>query len=265
MNHQTETGEMEIDILRLVKLLWKKLWIIAIVTVLAGALGFSYSAFLVTPMYQSSAMMYVNNSSFTVGSTSFSISSGELSAAKSLLDTYVVILKTRTTLEEVIREAELDYTYEELDKMVSAASVSSTEVFRVTVTAPDPVEAELIVRTIVDILPDRISEIVDGSSVRIVDTAIVPTRRSSPSHTKNAMIGMALGLVLSCGVIVVMDLLNNTIRDEDYLTEVYGLPMLAIVPDMNAKHHGKYGYYKYGDYSYYGRKAENENEGGKTR
>lgn len=73
--------------------------------------------------------------------------------------------------------------------------------------------------TIIGILPDRIAEILDGSSARIVDTAVLPTQKASPNNTKNAAIGMMLGLVLSCGVIVVLDLMNDTIRDEDYLTE----------------------------------------------
>lgn len=233
MNTQTDNNEIEIDLLHLIKVLWQKAWIIALSLILCGVIAFSYAFFFVTPQYQAKAMMYVNNSSFSVGSTSFSISSSELSAAKTLLDIYVVILNSRTTLEAVISEAGLDYTYKELGEMVSAGAVNGTEVFEIVATSSDPAEAEVIVDTITDILPDRISEIVDGSSVRIVDTAILPTERSSPSYSRFAVIGMLLGFVASCGVIIVLDLLDNTLRDEDYLMEKYQLPVLAAVPDMN--------------------------------
>ncbi len=248
MNNQTVNNkdEIEIDLLHLIKILWSKGWIVVASMLLAGAIAFSYALLFITPLYTSSAMMYVNNSSFEVGASSFSISTGELSAAKSLLDTYVVIMKARTTLEEVIEEADLEYTYRELSGMITAASVNDTEVFQITATSPDPAEAELIVDTIVEILPDRISEIVDGSSVRIVDTAILPTARSSPSYTKYAIVGMILGFALSCGVIVVLDLMNNTIRDEDHIAEKYNLPLLAVVPDMRVKKNSSYGYYSYG-------------------
>ena len=233
MNTQIDNNEIEIDLLHLINVLWQKAWIILLSILLCGAITFSYAFFFVTPQYQSRAMMYVNNSTISVGSTSFSISASELSAAKSLLDIYVVILNSRTTLEAVIEEAGLDYTYKELSKMVSAGSVNGTEVFEIVATSSDPAEAELIVDTITDILPDRISEIVDGSSVRIVDTAIMPTQRSSPSYSRFAMIGMLLGFVASCGVIIVLDLLDNTLRDEDYILQKYQLPVLAAVPDMN--------------------------------
>ena len=243
MNTQTDNNEIEIDLLHLIKVLWQKVWIIGIATILLGVIAFSYAFLFVTPQYQAKALMYVNNSSFTVGSTSFSISSSELTAAKSLLDTYEIILKSRTTMEKVLEETGLDYTYEQISDMVSASSVNSTEVFQIVATSSDPAEAELIVDTIVKILPDRIADIVDGSSVRLVDHAVLPTQRSSPSYTKYAMIGLVLGFVLSCGVIIVIDLMDTTIRDEEYLTQRYNLPVLAVVPDAYETRKGSYSYY----------------------
>lgn len=245
---QNVNNETEIDLLHLVKVLWQKVWIIAISIVLCGAIAFSYSYFFITPQYEARAMMYVNNSSFSVGSTSFSISASELSAAKSLLNIYVIIMGSRTTLEEVIDRAGLDYTYNQLAGMVSAKAVNSTEVFEVVATSSDPAEAKLIVDTIIEILPDRIADILDGSSARIVDTAVIPAHKSSPNYTRNAMMGMLVGMVLSCGIIIVLDLLNNTIRDEDYLTEKYNIPILAVVPDMNTRKSGYYGNYSSKEY-----------------
>ena len=244
---QNVNDEREIDLLHLIKVLWHKAWIIVVSTILCGAIAFSYSYFLITPQYKARAMMYVNSSSFSVGSTSVSITPSELTAAKSLLDIYVIILGSRTTLEAVIEEAGLDYTYSQLSSMVSAQSVNSTEVFEIVATSSDPAEAKLIVDTIIGILPDRIAEILDGSSARIVDTAVLPTQKASPNNTKNAAIGMMLGLVLSCGAIVVLDLMNDTIRDEDYLTEKYNLPLLAVVPDLHTRKSNAY-YYSRKDY-----------------
>lgn len=245
MNTQVENNAIEIDLLHLIKVLWQKAWIIVVSLILCGVLALSYASVFIAPQYKSRAMMYVNNSSFSVGSTSFSISSSELSAAKTLLDIYVVILESRTTLEAVIEEAGLPYTYTELRKMIQAGSVNGTEVFEIVATSENPAEAELIVDTITEILPDRISDIVDGSSVRIVDTAILPTGKSSPSYLRYAMIGMLLGFIMSCGVIIVIDLLDNTVRDEDYLIEKYQLPVLAAVPDNNNM---KVNSYRYSDY-----------------
>lgn len=124
INTQVTNEEFEIDLLQLIKVLWQKAWVIVLSMILVGAIAFSYALFFVTPQYQANAMMYVNNSALSLGGTSFSISSSELSAAKSLLDIYIIILKSRTTLEQVLDETGLEYTYKEFSEMVTAAPVN---------------------------------------------------------------------------------------------------------------------------------------------
>lgn len=236
---------IEIDLLRLLKALWHRAWAIVLAMLLCGAATFSYTYFFVTPMYEASALMYVNNSSITVGSTSVSLA--DLSASQTLVDTYIVILKTRLTLNEVIEQADLDYSYEALRDMIRASPVNSTEVFQVTVTSPYPDEAERIANTIVKILPEKISEIMDGSSARTVDFAVQPTSKSSPSFTRNAVLGLMAGMILSCGAVVLLELLDEQIRDEEYLAQTYELPVLAAIPDLLRS--GETSKYGYGSYS----------------
>ena len=229
---------IEIDLLALARAVWKRIWLVILAVILGSAAAFSYAAFLVTPLYEAKAMMYVNNSALSLGSTSFSISSGELSAAQSLVETYIVILKSRLNLEAVIEKAELPYTYEELEPMITAQGVNETEIFEVIVTDSNPQEAELIANTIAEVLPQKISDIVEGSSVRIVDYAVVPAYPVSPSITKITMIGFLLGGFVSVDIIV----LNESIRSEDYLLQTYDLPILAVIPVIGSsnKSYGQY-------------------------
>ena len=115
----------------------------------------------------------------------------------------------------------------------------------------------------VEILPDRISDIVDGSSVRVVDRAIRPTGRSSPSYTRYAFVGAVLGAVLSSAVIIIEDLMNTSVRDEEYLKLRYNIPILAVVPEAYTVSKKKYGYrYAYKSryrYGHRGRHAYNQN------
>lgn len=249
MQKNTNPTTYTIDLVQLAKALWKRAWAIILAAVIFGGCAFGYARFLITPLYQSTALMYVNNSSFSVGSTNFSISTGELSAAKTLVSTYIVILKTRSTLETIIDEAQLDYTYEELKAMVSSAPVDNTEIFGITVTSPDPQEAERIANTIARVLPDKISEVVDGSSVRVVDHAVVAAHKSSPNITKITMIGLLLGFVIACAVITVLFLMDDLIHDEETLRQEFDLPVLAVIPELSGD---KSGSGKYGQYKEYG-------------
>ena len=232
---------IEIDIFRLVKAVWQKMWAVVLSAVILGASAIGFTHLFIEPTYKASALLYVNNSSFSVGNTSFNISTSSLSAAQELVNTYIVILKARTSLNEIIEYAELDRTYSELQSMISAAPVNSTEIFEVVVTSTDPAESEKIANAIATLLPKRIAEIVDGSSVRVVDYAIVPTSRSAPSYTKNTFIGIILGVFLSVAIIVLRELFDVFVREEFYLSQTYPYPVLAAIPNMrNSKSNGHY-------------------------
>ena len=257
-----------IDLLELAKALWKNILAIALVAVIFGSAAFGYTAFLVEPSYQATASLYVNNSSFSLGATNFSISTAELSASNSLVSVYIYILNSRTTMEDVIKEADLSYTPEKLSQMVSAKGINSTGAFEVTVTSSNPAEAELIANTIAKILPDRIAEIVDGSSVRIVDYAIIPSHRSGPSMVKNTAMGILAGGFLAGAVVTIRFLMDDEsklmIKSADELRELYpDLPVLAMIPDMRVSEK-KSSYYYASYYGQSGKKGGGQN-GGKQR
>ncbi len=242
----------QIDLLALARVLWRNILAIALVGVLVGAGAFGYTVMCITPTYQATASLYVNNSSISLGSANLSISAGELSTASALVPTYIYILKSRTTLEDIIKEAGLSHTSEQLGQMIRATAVSGTGAFEVTVTSTDPAESELIANTVAKVLPDRIAEIVDGSAVRIVDYAIIPAHRSGPDIVKNTAMGVMAGGVLWAGLIVLRCLVDERskamIQSSYELREMYpNVRVLAVIPDMRIPEK-KYGYYS----SYYG-------------
>ena len=240
---------LDIDLKRIGLALLHKSWLIGmagLVCALAVLLG---SVLLITPKYQSSAMFYVNNSSLSVGDASFSISSGDLTTSRNLVESYIVILNTRETLNDVIDYADVDRDYLELTKMISASSVNETEIFSVVVESEDPVEAENIANAIAYILPRRISSIIEGTSAKVVDAAVIPSKPSSPSYPINVIIGFVFGLVAAASYFVLKEVLDTTIRSEDDVNQSCKHPILTSVPDMTSS--GKGGsYYGYGAYGH---------------
>ena len=232
-----------IDVLHIVKSLWRRAWVIALCGFLAAALGFSMSAFLITPTYSSSIKLYVNNSSFSLGNTDFSISSSELTAAQSLVRTYGEILSSRSTLERVIDKANVENTWKQLSGSISYAPANDTEIMRVTVTTTDPYEASLIANTIAEILPIRISEIIDGATMEVVDSAVPELEKVAPSITKYTAVGLLLGAFLSMIVLVVLAMMDDTIHDSDYVLNTYDYPILGKVPNLVHSGNKSYGYY----------------------
>lgn len=250
-----------VDIFHILKCLWKRAWLIAVVSILVAAIAFSYAFFFVPPKYSSSVKLYVNNNSLSVGTNKISISSTDISASQSLIKTYIAILESRSTLEMIIEKAEVAYNAKQLSSMISANSVNDTEVMKVTITCEDPQEACDIANAIAEVLPDRIFEIIEGSSMKVVDSAIVNGAKVSPSLTKYAFIGFAIGFILAAGVIIVIDSLDDTIHDDDYIVNRYNCPLLGKVQNLNVSGSKSYKYnYNY----YYGHSASSSDADGKS-
>ena len=238
---QNERDYASIDLMQIVKSLWKKAWIIVIAMILVGIIGFSVAAFVITPTYSSSVMLYVNNG-MSVGDI-FQLSSSQITGARSLVDTYIVMLQNRTTLNKVIEKADVPYDFEDLEDMIRAESVNGTEIIRITVTSTDPYEAAQIANAIAIVLPARISEIIKGSSMEVVDSAAVNLKKVAPSITGYTVVGMLVGAIISVLVLIVIDMRDDTIRSEEYILQNYDYPILAKIPDLTNADSKSYGYY----------------------
>ena len=242
-----QNDEVEIDLLQLFQALLHRAWLLILAAVVLGIIFLAGTLLFIKPTYKATALMYVNNNAISVGSTKVSISQGDLQAAQSLVDTYTIILNTRTTLEDVIETAELPYTYEQLKNMVEASAVNGTEIFSINVYSHSPAEAEKIANTIAQLLPEKIASIVEGCSARIVDYAVKPAHKDSPSLSKNAVLGALLGFILASGVVIVRELMDDQIRDQEYLLQTYpDIAVLAVIPDLedssDTASYGSYGH-----------------------
>ncbi|MGN0629832.1 MAG: YveK family protein [Ruminococcus sp.] len=223
----------EISIKHLIEIILKKWYFIVTALILGAFAAFGYTYKFIPKQYTSDIRMYVNNTSISIGNVSAKINSGDLSAAHSLVDTYCVILKSRVTLEKIIEKADLDYTAGQLNNMISASAVNGTEVFSVSVNANSPEDACKIANTICLVLPEQLENIVEGSSVKIVDTAVEPATFSSPNYKKNTLIGALAAMMLVCVLIFAIDFFNDTIQSEDSLSHILGnIPIIGSVPDV---------------------------------
>ena len=216
LKKEKEERELTIDWRHLSLSLLRKAWLIVITGILFGMFSIFYNSFFVAPKYSSSVLLYVNNKSLSLGQIDVSMSASDLSASQSLIDTYIVILNSRETLEEVAELAGVEYSYEQIKGMVTTAKKEGTEIFEVIVTTEDPYEAQHIAACISEILPDRIEEIIDGSSMRIVDEAVVNTSKVAPSITRSAIKAFAIGvliMILAVSVWAIVDPLRATVQN----------------------------------------------------
>ena len=222
----------EIDLLALVQEILRYWYLV----ILAGAVGALIAAtvtqLFITPKYVSTTRLYV----LAKAGTTDSITSAELQASSLLSNDYVELVKSREVMENAITKMNLT---DSEGKLLSAAALSkklsvsvqnNSRVVKIDITDSDPYKACDIANAVRIEASEQIRRVMDSEAVNVVDEANVPTQKSSPSITKNFMIGGLIGVVLVIGVITILYLTNDRVTTEEDVRKYLGLSTLGVIP-----------------------------------
>ncbi|EEG55320.1 YveK family protein [Enterocloster asparagiformis] len=222
--YMNDNEEIEIDLFELFMELKRKIWVILGVAVLcAGAAG-AFSAFVLTPQYTSTAMVYILSKETTLTSLA------DLQIGSQLTKDYKIIVTSRPVLEDVIEGLELNTTYKDLKKKITIDNPADTRILSISVMDPDPQMAKAIADKVAATASDYVGDIMEMVPPKLIEDGEVPLLKTSPSNTKNALIGGLVGTLLVCGFVTARVVLNDTVRTEEDVTRYLGLTVLASVP-----------------------------------
>lgn len=223
-NLQNQT-EIEIDLREIFFAIKKWIWIILLVSFLGGVVAFCYSKFAITPIYTAQNSMLVLTKETTLASLA------DLQMGTQLTSDYKVLATSRPVLEEVISNLDLNTTYDKLKHNITVTNPSDTRILNISVKNPDPQQALKIVRELTVVASDFIGDMMEVVPPKIIDKGVVPMKKTSPSNSRNTMLGILIGGVLSSGAVVLSAILDDTIKTEDEIEKFLGISVLSSVPD----------------------------------
>ena len=221
-----EDREVEIDLLDLFYYYRSKIILIIAAFVVGAVIAGCVTHFLIVPKYTATSTMYMVSSSS--GSV---VDLSDLNIGESLSQDYVELIKTRPILEETIDDLNLDYDYEELLGMLDLSVVANTRIIKIGVTSEDPVEAKNIANDIANKAEKHLPNLKDAPKPNIAEYAIVPQHKSSPSLTKNTMIGALLLMLLVMAVLTVTYLMDDTVKTAEDVEKYFGFMPLTVIPE----------------------------------
>lgn len=246
---RNQQEEREIDILRLLQIVLKRAWLIALATVILMVGTYLYSAIFITPTYTASFTAYVNNRG--VAADNNGTTTSDLNASISLTYLYQEILVSRSVLTDAAEHCDVDISYETLRPKVSTSVAGTSALLQVRVKDSDPERATKLAAAIAEVAPQHVARIVDGSSMVVVDEPVLPTAKSAPNNTRNAMMGAVVGFVLSLVIVLIVDLTNDKVRNSEELEHRHGIVVIGSIPDLASADKGSenygYGYGKAGN------------------
>lgn len=217
--------EIEIDLGEVFHLVISKLGVIILFGILLGVLSIIGTMLFITPKYESTTKIMVLNKQ-----DNNTLTSADMQTSTQLTKDYAELIQSRTVLEGVIAQLNLDMTYKEMLNKVSVETSSDSRIVSISVTDEDPYTASEIANAVRDMAAEHIQSVMDIEAVNVVDTANIPNEKASPSLAKNGVIGGLLGVIIAMAAVIIIYLTNDTIKVEEDVERYLGLSVLGSIP-----------------------------------
>ena len=220
-----QNDEVEIDIGQILSILWEKILVIIATGIIVGLACFLVSKFLITPKYESETKLYVLNRANDSATT---LSDVQLSTQ--LTKDYQILVTSAPVMNQVIKELGLNMKASELASTISVDTPSDTRVLQITVTSDDPKRAKDIADKVAQVSSKKICDIMKIEQVNVIEEGSMSEEPAVDTVQKWTLIGLALGIVLSCAVIIIRSMLDDTVKTTEDVEKYFDLSTLAVIP-----------------------------------
>ena len=224
MNNQ-EANTIEIDVLSLLRTIWRKKFLILLTAILTTGLAFAYSAFLATPQYDSTTRLYVVNQSGDNGAV---ITNQDLQAGSFLVKDYQEIILSQDVLKNVTTTLGIT---DDIKEKITVNIPVDTRILSITVRDSDSNQAATIANTLRDEAAKKIIEVTKVSVVTTLEAALPAEKPSTPQTKRNLVLGFVAGAFLATALVLVLEVLDDRVKRPQDIEEGLGMTLLGVVPD----------------------------------
>ncbi|HFI0793891.1 TPA: YveK family protein [Streptococcus suis] len=223
MNNQ-EANMIEIDVLSLLRTIWRKKFLILLTAILTTGLAFAYSAFLVTPQYDSTTRLYVVTQSSDNGAV---ITTQDLQAGSFLVKDYQEIILSQDVLKNVTTTLGIT---DDIKEKITVNIPVDTRILSISVRDSDPNQAATIANTLRDEAAKKIIEVTKVSDVTTLEAALPAENPSTPQTKRNLVLGFIVGAFLATALVLVLEVLDDRVKRPQDIEEGLGMTLLGVVP-----------------------------------
>lgn len=225
-----EQNMMEIDVFQLLKILWKRKFLITLVAIVTGVVAFAYSSFIVKPEYTSTTRIYVVNRN---QGDKPGLTNQDLQAGSYLVKDYREIILSQDVLEKVATDLKLDLPSKGLASKIKVTVPADTRIVSISVTDRAPEEASRIANSLREVAAQKIISVTRVSDVTTLEEARPATSPSSPNIRRNTMIGFLAGAVVMIVAVLLIELLDTRVKRPEDVEDVMQIALLGVVPNLD--------------------------------
>lgn len=228
----------EINLSEIIYYMYKRKYVVFIITIVVVVANILYTKFMVTPMYNSTTTVLlskITTSSSQYATNNEAITSGDLSLNSKLISTYSEIMKSRAVAEEVKKTLNLDISESSLMNNISVTQKNDTEMLKINVQNEDPEIAAIVANTLSEVFKEKVKEIYKLENVTVIDKALPSRTPCNINYTKNIMLFTIVGVILGCGILFVGFCLSTTIKSKHEVENLLDIPVIGLIPEVKGR------------------------------
>ena len=224
-----EQEKFEIDVFQLVKVLWKRKFLIVLTAIIAGLAAFAYSSFVIKPQYTSTTRIYVVNRN---QADKPGLTNQDLQAGAYLVKDYREIILSQDVLEKVVADQKLTMDAKTLGRKVSVTVPADTRIVSISVRDGNPEEASRIANALREEAAQKIISVTRVSDVTTLEEARPATSPSSPNIRRNTMMATIAGVGFIVVIVLLVELLDDRVKRPEDIEEVMHISLLGVIPNL---------------------------------
>lgn len=220
--------EITLDLREIFQIIRKGLWIILLITILSVAASGAVSFYLLTPSYEASSTIIIGNSSKL--SEEYGYDYNDVLMFQQLAKTYGQIAESRTVAEKAAKKLGQDISTQDIQSKITVNIAADTQVLKITATSTSREDAQNTANVLSDTFVEEAMRIFPSGNVQVMDRATYPEDPVSPKPILNMAIAFFLGLMVSLGIIFLREYLDNTVKSENDIHRLLGIPVIGLIP-----------------------------------
>lgn len=208
----------------------KKRWILIVsITLVATLISGVLSFFVIKPTYETSTKVFIGKEE----SNQEGYNTNDIQMYQKLLQTYAETIKTNEVVQAAINSTNnTDLTVPAVKGTLTVTPVSDTQILQIKYQNKSPEVAKEILESITNEFVILAKELVPNGNVRVIEAVQLPENPVAPNKKMNVAIAFLLGLMVSVGLVFLIEYLDNTFKSKEELERELDIPVVGIIPEV---------------------------------
>lgn len=219
----------EINIYEIFEVLKKRWLLIVSITLVATLISIILNFFIIKPVYETSTKVFIGKEENNLEG----YNSNDIQMYQKLLQTYAETIKTKEVIKAAINNVNADLTVKGIKESLVITPVSDTQILQIKYENKNPEIAKEILENITNEFIILAKELVPNGNVRVIEFVELPEEPVSPNKKMNITITFLLGLMVSVGLVFLIEYLDNTFKNKEDLESELDIPVIGVIPSFD--------------------------------